>query len=65
VSLGDKPLMTVAEVAERFRVDQRTVRTWISDGRMACVRLPSGRIRIHYTEVQRLFMESLLWDGKD
>lgn len=58
MSLGDTSLMTVAQVAKMFRVDSRTVRGWIKTGKIDIIRLPSNRIRILHSEVQRLFEES-------
>lgn len=40
------PLLTVAEVAEIYRVDPETVRRWLKAGRLNYVRLPGGGYRI-------------------
>lgn len=46
----DEPLHTVAEVAETYRVDDRTVERWIADGSLRAERI--GRvIRIPRSEV--------------
>lgn len=56
---GDKPLMTVTQVASYFRVDPRTVRTWVKEGLISSIRTPTGRIRIPYSEVRRVFLETM------
>ena len=42
--MGD--LMTVQEVAERCRVDKKTVYRWIANGVIRAKRLPGGGLRI-------------------
>lgn len=44
--------MTVAEVAEELRVDQRTIRNWIRDGRLVAIRV-GRQWRIERSEYDR------------
>ena len=48
VEQGEPELLTVSEVAERLRVDQTTVRRWITNGLLEAVRLPHGGKRQGY-----------------
>lgn len=41
-------LFTVHQVARRLRVDDTTVRRWITGGRLRAVRLPHGPDRVVY-----------------
>jgi excisionase family DNA binding protein len=50
-------LLTVAEVANRLRVSEKTVYRMIADGRITAIVLPAGKrrfYRIEETEVARL-----------
>src|ERR1019366_3292816 len=49
--------LTVAEIAERLRVNQQTVRNWIDRGEMAAVRIGARRIRVRQSELDR-FIEA-------
>jgi excisionase family DNA binding protein len=42
----ERPWLTVADVARRSRVTQRTVRTWIADGLLPASK-HGTRVRIH------------------
>jgi excisionase family DNA binding protein len=44
--------LTVAEVAEALRVDQKTVREWIRRGELEATRLPGGDYRIWPSALQ-------------
>lgn len=39
-------LLTVQNVANKMKVDPRTVRAWIKAGKMAGIQLPGGEFRI-------------------
>jgi excisionase family DNA binding protein len=43
-------LLTVAEVAHRYRTSPRTVQRWIRDGQLRATRLPGGRGRYRISE---------------
>jgi excisionase family DNA binding protein len=43
---GDE-LLTVAEIAERFKLNQETVRNWIDRGELPCVRV-RRRVRVRW-----------------
>jgi hypothetical protein len=43
-SSDDEKLLTKGEVAQLCRVDIRTVDRWLSTGKVACHRTPSGRV---------------------
>lgn len=53
-------LLTVREVAEVFRNDVATVRSWIHSGRMTCLRLGGGRspMLVPQSEIDRLIEEA-------
>ncbi len=60
--MSDQPeFLTVAEVADRFRVNQVTVYRMVERGQLAVVRFGVGRkgIRIPSAEVERYVAESL------
>jgi len=40
------------EVVEVLGVDRHTVVKWIKEGKIRAIRLPSGRYRIHESEVK-------------
>lgn len=49
-------LYTVAEVAERLKVNEETVRIWLRDGKLRGIRLGSRRAgwRITESEIERM-----------
>jgi predicted site-specific integrase-resolvase len=49
-SVGEK-LLTKGEVARLCRVDVRTVDRWLTAGKLACYRTPSGRTLFHQRDV--------------
>jgi excisionase family DNA binding protein len=48
-------LLTVAEIAELFKINQQTVRNWIDRGELPCVRV-GRRVRIRWEDIEK-FME--------
>ena len=52
---GMKPhvaLLTTSEVADLFRVNDSTVRRWVSEERLRAIMLPGGgRLRFHRADV--------------
>jgi excisionase family DNA binding protein len=50
----DDRLLTVAEVAALFRVAPKSVTRWASEGRLRCIRTPSGRARFRWSDVVAL-----------
>jgi excisionase family DNA binding protein len=54
--MDDEPTLTVAEVAERLRVNPETVRVWLRQGKMRGARLGGTKAgyRIPASEVTRL-----------
>lgn len=42
--MAEQELLTVAEVAERLRVSEETVRRWLRTGRLRGIRLPTERV---------------------
>ncbi len=50
----DHDLLTPAEVADRFRVDRRTVVRWATEGKLASVRTLGGHRRFLRREVEDL-----------
>lgn len=56
--LDDIPvLLTPTDVAEIFRVKERTVTNWARDGVMPFVRTPSGRYRFRRPDVLAKYFE--------
>ena len=51
---GDE-LLTVAEIAQLFKLNQQTVRNWIDRGELPCVRA-GRRVRIRWDDMET-FME--------
>jgi excisionase family DNA binding protein len=49
----DESFLTVAEVADRFKVNQQTVRNWIEQGRLPAVRV-GRRVRIRRSDFDRI-----------
>lgn len=39
----ESDLLTVAEIADQYRITQRSVQRWIREGKLKAVRLPGGR----------------------
>jgi excisionase family DNA binding protein len=46
--------LTVAEVAEILKLNQQTVRNWITDGKLPAVRVGQRRVRIRRADFERL-----------
>lgn len=53
------PLLLVADVAREFEVTTETVRRWVRDGKLAAVRLPSGRMKFRREDVQELLAKAV------
>ena len=51
-------LLTVAEVAERFKVNQQTVRNWIDRGELAGLRIGSRRVRVRAGDLAEFIIQS-------
>lgn len=47
-------VMTLPEVAAVLRVSVPTLRSWYRSGKLQCVRLPGGTLRVSIAEVERL-----------
>jgi excisionase family DNA binding protein len=54
----DDDFLTVAEVAERLKLNQQTVRNWIDQGLLPALRV-GRRVRIRRTDYERLVTEGL------
>lgn len=54
--MDDDQLLTVNEVAERLRLNPKTIRRWIGAGKIAAIRLGSDRAgwRIRSSEINLL-----------
>jgi len=48
-------LLTPGEVAQKFRVDPKTVTRWAVSGRIGSIRTPGGHRRFRESEVTDLF----------
>lgn len=61
---GDE-LLTVAEVAQRLKLSQETVRRWLRAGRLRGVKFSdSGGYRVRASELERLLSSSQDNEGK-
>lgn len=47
-------VFTLPEVARILRVSVPTLRNWRYQGKMQCVRLPGGQLRVMRAELERL-----------
>ena len=54
----DDDFVTVAEVAERLKLNQQTVRNWIDQGSLPALRV-GRRVRIRRSDYERLVTEGL------
>jgi excisionase family DNA binding protein len=54
----DQDFLTVAEVAERLKLNQQTVRNWIDQGSLPALRV-GRRVRIRRSDYERLVTEGL------
>ena len=53
-------LLTVYEVAQLFRISERTIYTWIDEGVIRCIKIKDkSAVRIPLSEVERLIQEVL------
>ncbi len=59
MTIGQKELLTVREVANYLRVDDTTVRRWIKSGALEAITLPHARKRQAY-RIRRSTLEVLL-----
>jgi excisionase family DNA binding protein len=51
-------LLTVAQVAQRWRVSIRTVQRYVADGKVKAVRLPGGQYRIRQEDADAALDET-------
>lgn len=51
-------LLTVAEIAERLKLNAQTIRNWIDLGELSSIRLGSRRVRVLESELARFIAES-------
>ena len=58
-------LLRVTEVANILAVSRALVYKWINEGKIAYVSLPSGTIRIPYSEVRRILEKRRIGRGVD
>jgi len=54
MSSGSGRLLKPREFCEIIGVSYSTFKRWVREGRVRVVRLPSGRIRVPYSEVERI-----------
>lgn len=54
---NQEKLLTPGEVAERFRVDPKTVARWAKSGLLPCVRTPGGHRRYPESRIEELAQE--------
>jgi excisionase family DNA binding protein len=47
-------LLTVVELAERFRINPGTVYHWLSEGRLTCVRFSSRCLRFRESDIEKM-----------
>lgn len=59
----DEEYLTVAEIAERLKLNQQTLRNWIEQGQLPAVRI-GRRVRIRRSDFERLVQEGYSGRGK-
>ena len=52
--VGSEKLLKPREFCEFVGISYRTFKRWVSEGRIRVVRTPTGRIRVPYSEVERI-----------
>lgn len=62
IAMDTDPLLTVHEVAQRLRVDDTTVRRWITKGILDAVHLPHKNERQAY-RIRQSTLSTLLQEG--
>ena len=50
-------LLTIQEVCDRFMVTRDTLRAWIREGRISCLRLGPRSLRVSSVEVDRFLSD--------
>jgi excisionase family DNA binding protein len=50
--------LTVQEIADRFKLNQQTVRNWIDDGALSAVRLGARRVRVREADLEAFLAAS-------
>lgn len=58
-------LITASEAAEPFGVSAETMRRWARTNRVPSVTMPSGRIKFHRSEIERLAANIRTPGGRD
>lgn len=59
-----EPYLTTGQVAERLGVTRRAVNKWVTSGVLApTLRTPGGRLRWHWSDVERQLRERRDADG--
>jgi excisionase family DNA binding protein len=53
----DEEFFTVAEVAERLKMNEQTIRNWIDRGELPAIRLGARRVRVRQADLDR-FIEA-------
>ncbi len=57
MSAGSERLLKPREFCELVGISYRTFKRWVSEGRIHVARTPTGRIRVPYSEVERILGE--------
>lgn len=60
----DDPLLTMREVAAMVRKSDQTIRRWINDGLLECVRLPTGIPAVRKSAIDRFIGGSALANSR-
>ncbi|HEX4011725.1 MAG TPA: helix-turn-helix domain-containing protein [Solirubrobacteraceae bacterium] len=50
--------LTVAEIADRLKVNQQTVRNWIDRGELSALRIGTRRVRIRASDLERYIADN-------
>jgi excisionase family DNA binding protein len=50
--------LTVQEIADRFKLNQQTVRNWIDNGALSAVRLGARRVRVRESDLEAFLAAS-------
>jgi excisionase family DNA binding protein len=56
--VSEDEFLTVAEIAERLKMNEQTIRNWIDRGELPAVRLGARRIRVRAGDLEKFIAES-------
>jgi len=55
--MGSERLLRPREFCSLIGISYQTFKRWVREGRITVVRTPTGRIRVPYSEVERILVK--------